>query len=488
MRPVISLTRLRQGHVVSGHRLGPGIAGARVSFAATTTADVAPDMGGCLPRDSDDVWRCSHDHRFMRPEVNYPSVLRHRDFRRFFIGQSASMMGDQFSAVAIPLTAILLLDGGPRDLGLLTAIGLLPSLLLSLPAGSLIDRKGHRRVWMLVADAARATAILTVPLAYFLGSLSLGHLYVVALVVGAFDVVFFVAYQPLLVAMVRGRDYLAASTLLNGSRAISQVVGLSAGGTLVAVLTAPVALLVNAGSFVLSGVQLARIRPDEPPPAGSGGPRLRGGLQWILRSQVVKWLLFSSAIVNLFAYMGTAVLILYATRTLSLGPTAIGVVFGLGSIGGVIGAATTRRMEARLGLGVSAVIGPLTFAAGLMVYPAASGGPLTAAAVLLVGALLSTAGIVWADISLGAVLAQEVPDVLRARVAGAYRTVNYGVRPLGAAMGGFAGAALDLRITLLLSALGAVLGASLRIRRPIWRLVLADGGDPAHTPHTVAGQ
>ena len=385
-------------------------------------------------------------------------MLRHRDFRRFFIGQSASMLGDQFSDVAIPLAAILLLGAGSVELGLLTALGLLPSIFLSLPAGSLIDRTGRRREWMLTADAARALAIVSLPVTFFLGALNLMHFYFVALIVGAFDVVFFVAYQPLLVSMVRGRDYLAANSLLSGSRAITQVVGLSAAGALVAALTAPVALLINAFSFVLSGVQLARIRPVEAPPAGAEESRLRAGLHWILGNHVVKCLLLSSAVVNLFAYMGTAILILYATRTLGLGPALIGAVFGVGALGGVAGAAA----------------GALTLAGGLAVYPMALGGQHQAAGIMLIGALVSTVGIVWADIALGAVLAQEVPDARRARVGGAYRTINYGVRPVGAVLGGLLGAATDLRTTLALSALGAISGAALRLRQPIRHLKLAD--------------
>lgn len=383
------------------------------------------------------------------------------------------MLGDQFSDIAIPLAAILLLGAGPVDLGLLTALGLLPSLFLSLPAGSMIDRTGRRRDWMLVADVARAVAILSLPLAFYLGALSLTHFFVVAVSVGIFDVIFFVAYQPLLVSMVRGQDYLAANSLLSGSRAVAQVLGLSAGGALVAALTAPVALLINAFSFLLSGVQLARIRPLEPPPVGAEASRLRAGLQWILGNQVVKWLLLSSAAVNLFAYMGTAILILYATQTLGLGPAAIGAVFGFGALGGVAGAATFGKMQAHFGLGPSAAVGALALAIGLAVYPMAFGGDASAAAVMLFGALISTVGIVWADIALGAVLAQEVPDGLRARVGGAYRTINFGVRPVGALLGGLLGATFDLRVTLALSALGALCGAALRLRKPIRHLRLA---------------
>jgi len=138
-------------------------------------------------------------------------------------------------------------------------------------------RRGHRRQTMLLADAVRAVAVLSLPIAYFAGHLTLTHLYVVAFIVGTFDVTFAVAYQALLVAMVNRKDYLAANSLLNGTRSLAEVVGLALGGTLDGLLTAPVALQLNAVSFAVSGSQLARIHPSSPhltPPAhaASAGP------------------------------------------------------------------------------------------------------------------------------------------------------------------------------------------------------------------------
>ncbi|HEY0690029.1 MAG TPA: MFS transporter [Kribbella sp.] len=129
--------------------------------------------------------------------------MRNTDFRRFFDGQLVSLLGDQAAVLAIPLTAVLVLDAGPRQVGLLTAAGILPSLIFSLVAGAWIDRCRRRREAMLVADAVRALAVLSLPVAYAVGQLMLAQLYVVAFVVGTFDVTFAVAYQALLVSIVR---------------------------------------------------------------------------------------------------------------------------------------------------------------------------------------------------------------------------------------------------------------------------------------------
>ncbi|MEO5609899.1 MAG: hypothetical protein ABIQ92_09595, partial [Ornithinibacter sp.] len=157
-----------------------------------------------------------------------------------------------------------------------------------------------------------------------------------------------------------------------------------------------------------------------------------------------------------------------------VGPAALSLILGVGALGGVLGAVTFGRVVARFGLGRSSAVAPLTFAFGLLIYPTATGGPVVAALLMLLAAVVSTVGIVWADIALGSVLAQEVPDAMRARVAGAYRTVNYGVRPCGAVIGGVITTAIDPRTTLLISALGAMVGAALRLRRPILRLALED--------------
>lgn len=401
-----------------------------------------------------------------------PEILCDTDFRRFYIGQLVSLLGDQASVLAIPLTAVLVLDAGPAQLGVLTAVGILPSLFFSLLAGAAIDRRGRRRQTMLAADAVRAVAILSLPVAYFAGHLSLTHLYVVAFIVGTLDVAFAVAYQALLVAMVSRKDYLAANSLLNGSRSLVEVVGLALGGTLVGVLTAPVALILNALSFVVSGAQLARIHPTEPPGDASKSRGIAGGVTWIRGNPAVRTLLLSTGTTNLFAFIGNALLVLYASQTLGLSPAVIGVVFGAGAVGGVIGAATCSRVEQRMGLGRIVLIAAFALPAAMLLYPAARGSTLTAALLLGAGEFLAAIAALWLDISIGAVFAQQIPDQLRSRVAGAYRTVNHGIRPVGALLGGLLGIHTGLRTALLISAIGAIGGALLLLRPAITTLKL----------------
>ncbi|WP_307864767.1 MFS transporter [Allobranchiibius sp. CTAmp26] len=397
-----------------------------------------------------------------------PALLRQVGFRRFFIGQSVSLLGDQFAVLAVPLAAILTVGAGATQVGVLTAAGVAPSLLLSVWAGAWIDRHGHRRVVMLVADFSRAAAVLSIPIAYAFGGLTLIQLYLVAFLVGVFDVFFGVAYQAVLISMVRRDQYVAASSWLRGSEAVTQTVGLTLGGVLVSVLTAPVALVFNAASFAISGAQLARIHPAEPGSAKSAhGQGVGEGLRWVYRSALMRAVLTSSGLTNLAVFMSTGVLTLYAIRTLHLTPTAIGVALGAGAVGAFIGAATCARVETRLGLGRLLAFSSLIYPAGLLFYPAARGPALLAASTLAAGEFIAAVTAVWADIALGTILAIEVADDIRSRVNGVFRTINQGVRPIGAVAGGLLATWIGLRSALLCSALIGLLGGSLILRKQV---------------------
>ncbi len=216
-----------------------------------------------------------------------PDLLRRRpEFRRFWTGQTISLFGDQISLLAIPLLAVLALDAGAAQMGLLTAVGLAPNLLLSLHAGAWADRQPNRRRLMLAADLGRAALLATIPVAYVLGALTLAQLYVVAFGVGCLTVLFYVSYNTLFVALVDREEYVEATSLLNGSRALSLVAGQGVAGALVAAFTAPLALLADAVSFLGSALFLGRVRAPEPPPATAESAGSAEGLRFISRTPV----------------------------------------------------------------------------------------------------------------------------------------------------------------------------------------------------------
>ena len=399
-----------------------------------------------------------------------PPLLRERPFRRFWAGQTVSLVGDQISLFAVPITAVLVLRANATQMGLLTAAGLLPSLLFSLAAGSVIDRRGHRRRTMLAADLGRALLMATVPLSYALGRLGLSQLYAVTFAVGVLDVLFFVAYNGLFVSVVSPDRYVEGQSLLNGSRAMSSVLGQSGAGLLIAAITAPGAILVDAASFLLSAFALTRIHPAEPPTEPATHGHLIAGIRFIRDSRIVRAALGATATVNFFTLAFNAIVILYATRELHIRPAVLGLVLGAGAIGGLLGSLVTGRITRLIGLGPAFVVGCVLFPAPLLLVPLASGPRIVVLACLFAAEFLAGAGVMLLDISIGAIFAAAIPDRLRSRVSGAYRTVNYGIRPLGALTGGLLGSAIGLRPTLWLASLGGVTCVLWLMRTPVPRL------------------
>ena len=395
------------------------------------------------------------------------TLLRDMAFRRFWIGQTVSLVGDQVSLFAVPLTAVLVLSANATQMGLLTAAGLLPSLLFSLAAGGAIDRRGHRRRVMLAADVGRAVLMVTIPVSYLLGRLGLPQMFAVTFAVGTLDVLFFVAYTALFVSVVPRDRYVEGESLLNGSRAMSMIVGQSGAGLLVAAFSAPGAIVLDALTFLVSALTLARIRPVEPSVAEPGEGQLIAGARFIAASPIVRSALGATATVNFFTFALNAIMILYATRSLSVRPAALGLVLGVGAVGGVLGALVAGRVTRRIGIGPTFIAGCVLFPAPLVLIPAA-GGPHTLVLACLVAAEFgSGVGVMLLDIAGGAIFAGVIPDELRSRVSGAYRTVNYGMRPLGALTGGMLGSAIGLRPTLWLAVGGAVTCALWLVRSPL---------------------
>ena len=406
-----------------------------------------------------------------RPREEAPQPLTRQPlFVRFWIGQSISVFGDQISALAIPLTAVLALNASALEVGILTAMAWLPHLVFSLPAGVWIDRRAHRRRNMIVVDILRSAALATIPVAWWLGALTMWQLVAVAFAVGGLTVVFDLSNASFFVALVHRSQYVDANSKFSTTRSLSYIAGPSTAGFLVQVLTAPVAIAADALSFVVSALALRGVKVHEPavePSDSSARADLREGFRYLAHEPVLRASVACTSIINFFSFFVFAIFVLYASRTLGLSAGVIGVVLGAASVGALGGALIAPRVGRRLGIGRAVVLGAVLFPAPMALFPLAHGDAWLAASLLLAGEFLASVGVMIFDVNQNSLMLMLIPHEVRSRVVGVSRFFNYGTRPFGALLGGVLGSAIGLRPTLWVGVLGCLLGVFFLLASPM---------------------
>jgi predicted MFS family arabinose efflux permease len=286
-------------------------------------------------------------------------------------------------------------------------------------------------------------------------------------------VFFDLSYSTVFVSITSREHYVEGNALVNGSRSFSFVGGPSLGGLLVQLFSAPFALLADAVSFLVSALFLGRIRADEPPiEPEEGGIRsqIATGMRFIAGSPIFRPMLAGVATLNFFNFAFGALLVLFATRELDIEPGTLGAVLGAGAVGGLVGAVVAGRIGRRLGVGPAFVLGCFLFPAPLVLVPLAGGPRPAVLAMLFAAEFLSGFGVMILDINVGAIILAATPHRLRSRATGAFRFVNYGIRPLGALAGGALGSAIGLRPTLFIASVGALAGLLWLLPSPIPKL------------------
>jgi MFS family permease len=383
----------------------------------------------------------------------------HPPFLRLWAGQSISLLGSRVTMIALPLTAVYALHATAFEMGILTAAGPLAYLLVGLPAGAWVDRLPRRPV-MIVADLGRAILLGSIPIASILGVLSMGQLYLVALLVGVLTVFFDVAYQSLLPSVVRTDQLLEANSKLQVSDSVTQVAGPGVGGGLVQLLGAPVAIAADAASFVLSALSLVFVRAREPAPSGQERWNFwrEIGVGWatVLRTPSLRALAGAGVTFNLFDNILMAVYVLYMTRTLHFQGPLVGLIFGLGGVGGLVGAAITERVTTRFGHWRVMLGGIGIAAAGELTIAGARDPLLIAVMILLIAETLVEFGDTLYGIDAASFRQATVPASVQGRVTATMRVVSWGVGSLGALVGGALGGAIGLRPTVLIAGIGTL--------------------------------
>ena len=416
-------------------------------------------------------------------------LWRHPDFLKLWAGHTVSLLGSQVTLLALPLVAVLTLQASPFQVGLLTAIGNLPTLLFGLPTGVWVDRR-RRRPLMIAADFGRAMLLLGIPAGALLGLLSMEYLYVIAFLVGSLSLVFGVASASFLPNLV-GRDRLVdAGGKFSLSASAAEVAGPGLAGGLVQLATAPLAIVVDAVSFLVSALFIGAIRADEPAPAPARAgrrfwPEVRAGLRVVLGSPLLRPLVGATGWITFWSHVLEAVILLYLTRELGLAPALVGVIYAVSNVGFLVGAVGAARITDRLGVGPALVLALVATGLADLVTPLVGGTPLVDTAPLAVAALLIAAQFVFGlavvvyNITADSLRQSSTPDELRGRMNATTRVLVQGLTPLGSLSGGLLGERIGLPATLVVAAAGEVLAALWLLRSPV-RLV--------RQPPAVAGQ
>ena len=374
-------------------------------------------------------------------------LLRQRDFRSLWIGETASGLGNGITAVALPLIAVVVLDVSATAVGLLAAAVWLPWLVVGLPVGAWVDRT-RRRPLMIACDLAAAAALVSVPVAAWLDVLTFTHLIVVALVTGTAAVCFNTAYHAYIPTVVPAGDLVEGNAKLQGSEAATRVAGPGVAGLLAQAFGAVTALVADAVTFLISAFCLRRIRVREAVPAvGPDRPPLRRqiaeGLNFVRHDRYLLPLVLYGSLANL-ALMGyQAVQVVFLVRTVGLNPATIGLLLSSGSLGGIAGAFVASRIIRRLGSSRALILMQLVAGPPALLMAMTFAGPGLLLYVL--GAFLVGVGITVANIVASSFRQAYCPPHLLGRVVATAMVINHSTIPLGSLLGGVLGDAIGYR-------------------------------------------
>ena len=398
----------------------------------------------------------------------------HPGFRRLWLAQTFSCIGEQMTYLALPLIAAISLNATPAQMGVLTAMGSLPSLVIGLAAGELVDRHARRPI-LVAADLGRALLLALIPLAWLMGQLSVPLLYVIAFLGGACSLFFQIAYQAFVPALLNRTRLIEGNSLLEVSRSAAEVLGPTLAGGLIQILKAPLAMAVNAASFLASAILLAGISVREAQPASvpAHQPFWRSaltGLQVVGQQASLRALAISLAAIGLSNAVIEAVATLYLTRSIGLAPGILGMVFAVGSVGFVVGALLPARLVRSLGVGPTLAGSIAVVGISDLALPLAGDDVRSVALAVGVGQFFFGLGFTVFRVAQISVRQALVPDGVLGRVGGALNLLGLGIAPLGALIGGVLGQVIGLRSTLLLGAVMEAMIALVIWQSPLWTL------------------
>jgi len=394
------------------------------------------------------------------------------DFRKLWIGQAISQIGSNITGVALPLTAVLFLKASPLQMGFLSGAGAAAVLIFGLFAGAWVDRL-RRRPILIGADLGRAVVLGIIPLAAMLHRLTIGDLYLVAVASSTLTVLFDVSYQAYLPSLIAHENILAGNSRLALTESIAQIAGPGIAGILVQLITAPMAMLFDAATFVCSAISVWLIRKPEPVPTRTLEPHIgreiSEGLGASWRDPLLRALAGRRATSAFFLGFGSSLYFLFAMRELGLTAALLGIIIAIGGTSGLFGAFLAEWLVRRFGFGRTFIGSAVAIGMAMLLIPLAHGSVAARSAFLIAAQLGDLAWPVY-TISERSLRQAITPNRLLGRVNSCMHLLFQGVLPLGALAGGAIAQAMGVRQALLIGAIGVLLSTMWLVFSPVRRL------------------
>ncbi len=432
-----------------------------LEVADTLTSDLSHQVPAAL----EEAQPFEAGEREAGARIGRPSLWRRRDYMKVWSAATISLFGSAITQIALPYIAAVILNATPFEVAVLGMVNMLPFLLFALPAGAWLDRVRRRPV-LVFGDIGRAVALATIPLAYAAGVLTIWQLYLVGFTTGVLTVLFDVADQSYLPALLDPDDLVEGNAKLQISGSAAQIAGPGVGGAIIGVIAAPFAILLDAASFVASGSLIALIRKHEPKPErklrddgrhSTLREDIADGLRYVLGNRHLRMIAGCTGTSNLGSSIIFSIFPVFVYRELGLQPALVGLAFGLGSFGVLAGAFLSAPLARRFGVGpviVGSIFinGPAMLALVLMPSTA-----LAAGAIMLASQVLTSLSSVVYNVNQVSYRQAITPLDMQGRMNATMRFIVWGTMPIGSIVGGVLGTFLPLRMTVLIGGIAATL-------------------------------
>ncbi len=408
------------------------------------------------------------------PNPSTAKLWRHADFLKLWAAQAVSSFGARITREGIPVVAILTLHATPLQLGVLAALARGPGLIVGIFAGGWVD-SARRRPLLVWADLFRAALLLTVPLAAWTHWLTMPQLYGVAALVGAASVLFDITNHAYLPHLIDRADLLEGNAKLAVTESTAEIGGPALAGVLFQIFTPPIAIAVDAITYLVSAASLGAIRHVEPPPT----PRQRDqhwladiafGYQAVMAQPLIRPMLVMTVVQTFFGSFFAGLYMLFALETLHLSTSLMGLTIAVGGVGALSGALLARWSVARFGPGPAILVMGMVSAVSALLIPLAPASVFGGTVVLMISQWFGDAFAVAAMVPAGTLRQTVFPREVLGRTGSVFHVATGAMAVVGALVGGVAAEHIGIRPTMWIGALGIVAGQMILIFSPLRHL------------------